>query len=152
MHHTGPRRMPLAAPMAFNDLGPLILRDHPLDLQEHVIFWTLASSSVEKNDLDPGAPELIDQQHLIRVFAGQAIWGVDIETVHGPRRNHIAQPLQGWPDQCRPTVPLINARHRAWYCQAFGSHALTQRGHLTRDGVGLGLLVRRDPCINRSLG
>jgi len=34
MHGTGPRRMPLATPMAFDDLGPLILGDHALHLQE----------------------------------------------------------------------------------------------------------------------
>ena len=42
IHHAGPRGIPLATPMAFDDLGALILGDHPLDLQEQVICRTLA--------------------------------------------------------------------------------------------------------------
>lgn len=42
LHHAGPRGMPLATPMAFEDLGAFILRDHPLARQEQGIVRTLA--------------------------------------------------------------------------------------------------------------
>ncbi len=152
MHHAGPCGMPLAPPMAFDDLGALLLRAHPLDLEKQVISRTLASGPVEKNDRDPGAPELIDQQHLIRIFAGQTIRGVDREAIHGPCRHHIAQPLEGRPDEGRPTVPCIQELQRVWDGEALCRHACPQRSPLTGNGLGFGLLLGRDPCIQRSLG
>src|SRR5262249_59449899 len=61
MHHANPRGMALATPMALDDLGSLILGNHPLHLQEQVIFRALAQGPVEEYDLHPGASELIDQ-------------------------------------------------------------------------------------------
>jgi hypothetical protein len=74
------------------------------------------------------------------------------EAVHGPCRHHIAQPLEGRPDEGRPAVPLIKARHGGWDCQAFRCHAFPQRSHLTRDSLGFGLLLGRDSCLHGSLG
>jgi hypothetical protein len=152
IHHAGPRGISLATPRAFDDLGALILGDHPLDLQEQVLFRALASGPVETNDLAPGAPARIDQQDLLRIFAREAIRGVPREAVHGPCRHHIAQPLEGRPDEGRPAVPLSKARHGGWDCQAFRCHAFPQRSPLTRDSLGFGLLLGRDACLHCSLG
>jgi hypothetical protein len=42
IHDSRPGGVPLAAPMPFDNFGPFILGDHPLHLQEEVIFRTLA--------------------------------------------------------------------------------------------------------------
>src|SRR6266571_3720839 len=57
-----------ASSVALDDLGPLILGDHPLHLQEQVVFRTLAQGPVQEDDLHPRTPELIHQQHLIGIF------------------------------------------------------------------------------------
>ena len=82
---TKPGGMALATPVPLDDLGPFILRHHPLHLEQQIIFWALARGAVEEDDLDARAAELIDQQDLIGIFAGQAIGRVDIEPVHTAR-------------------------------------------------------------------
>jgi hypothetical protein len=81
--------MALATPMTLDDLGPFILRNHPLHLQQQVVFGALAQGVVEEDHLNTRAAELIDQQDLIRVFAGQAIGRVHIGPVHTARGHHI---------------------------------------------------------------
>jgi hypothetical protein len=64
--------MPLAAPRACNDLGPLLLGEQPLDRQEHVSVRALAQGPMETNDLDPCATPLVHAQHLRGIVARQA--------------------------------------------------------------------------------
>ena len=107
IHHPCPGGMALATSVALDDLGPFILSDHPLHLQKQVIFRALPQGPVEEYDLHSGASELIDQEHLIGVFACQAIWRVHIEPVHTARRCHVAQALQRRAHQGGPTIPCI---------------------------------------------
>jgi hypothetical protein len=112
-----------------------------LDVEEHVVFRALASGMVEKNPLDPGAPECLDQQDLIRICACQTIRGMDIEALHYPGGHDIPQALQRRTDQGGPTIPLVNELQGLWDYQTVGRNALPHRRHLTGDGVGFGLLV-----------
>ena len=137
--------------MAFDDLGALILGDHALHLQEQVVFRALAQGTVQEHDLHPGTSELIDQQHLVGVFAGQAIRRVDIEPVHTARGDHIAQALQRRADQRRPAIAFVKKLHGLGHGQAIGGDALAQGGHLARDGLRLGLLLRRHAGVDRHL-
>jgi hypothetical protein len=68
MHHSRVRRLPLAAPVALENLGPLILGDHPLDLAEEGVCGARAQGTVQEDHLHPGASAFIDQQHLIRIL------------------------------------------------------------------------------------
>ena len=104
--------MSLATAVAFHDLGALILGDHPLHLQEEVVFRALAQRPVEEDDLHPGTPELLHQQHLIGVFARQPIGGVHIHAVHRTSRDDITQALEGRPNQGRPAIAFIQKLHR----------------------------------------
>jgi hypothetical protein len=96
-HIHGPNvgRMPLPTPVAFDDLGALILRNHALDLQEQIIFRAVPQSAIQKDDVDLGAAELVNQQDLVGIFPRQAIGRVDIEPVHTAGGDDIAQALQG---------------------------------------------------------
>jgi hypothetical protein len=62
--------MPLAPPVALDALGPFILGNHPLPLQEQVIFRPLAQGPVQDDHRHPGAPELLHQQPLLGIRAG----------------------------------------------------------------------------------
>jgi hypothetical protein len=90
MHRAHPRRMPLATAVAFHDLGALRLGDPPLHRQEEVVFRALAQRPVEEDDLHPGTPALLHQQHLIGVCARQPIGGVHRQAVHRASRDDIA--------------------------------------------------------------
>jgi hypothetical protein len=93
--------------MALDDLGSLILSNHPLHLQEQGICGALPPGPVEKHDLHPGASELINQEDLIGIFARPALWRVHIQPIHTARRHDVAQALQCWAHQGGPTLPFI---------------------------------------------
>jgi hypothetical protein len=65
--------MQLAAPGPFEDLAPLVLGEHPLKLEQQPILWRLRAGCLDEQNLDAGAGELLDQQHLVDVFPTQAI-------------------------------------------------------------------------------
>ena len=67
------RGMSLAPAAPLQDLGPLILGDHPLDLEQQVILRRLAQRAVEEHDLDAGTPELVDELHMFMNPTGISI-------------------------------------------------------------------------------
>ena len=54
-----------------------------------------------------GLGELLDQQRLVGVLAGQPVRGVDQQHVHRDLADQVAQPLQRRADQARPGVPVV---------------------------------------------
>ena len=66
----GPCGMQLAPPMPFENLGPLILGHHPLDLEQQIVLRATPQFAIQEHDLDPGAVEFIDQQDLVGILAG----------------------------------------------------------------------------------
>ena len=65
--------MALAAAAALQDLGPLVLGDHALDLEQQVLLRRAAELVVQEDDLDAAAVQLINQQDLVGVLAGQSV-------------------------------------------------------------------------------
>jgi hypothetical protein len=53
VHTAAPRCVTLAAPTSFEDLGTLVLGDHPLHLQQQVFFGRNADGPVEKHQSTP---------------------------------------------------------------------------------------------------
>jgi hypothetical protein len=62
--------MQLAPPMPFENLGPLILGHHPLDLEQQIVLRAAPQFTIQEHNLDPGPAEFIDQQDLVGVLAG----------------------------------------------------------------------------------
>jgi hypothetical protein len=52
--------------------------------------------------------ELVDQQHLVSIVAGQAVGAMDIKTVEHCRCGRIAQALQRGSDQGSAGIPVVN--------------------------------------------
>ncbi len=146
---TALRPMALAPTAALEDLGPLVLGDHALDLQQELLLGIVPHGMVEEDDLDPGAAKLVDQQHLIGVLARQAIGRVDIEALDRPQGNRIAQPLQRRPHQCGPTVAVVDEGAFSWHGASVRRAALLQRARLAGDGLRRGLSVRGHARIER---
>ena len=57
---------------------------------------------VEEDQLHAAPPQLVDQEHLVDVGAGQAVGRVDVEPVEAPGGRLVAQPLQRGADQVEP--------------------------------------------------
>jgi len=143
--------MELAAAVAFDNLGPLVLGHHALDLEQQIVFGTAPEFPIQEDHLHTEAGQFIDEQHLIGVFARQAVRGMHIEPVHRTGGRQITEALQGRPHQGRATVPIVQKRHRLGEREPVGRDALAQRSDLTGNGVGFGLTIRRHPGIDGCL-
>ena len=64
------------------------------------------------NPTSPGRRQLIQQQHLVGVLAGQPIGRVDVDAIHATGRRQVAQPLQGRPDQRRDVMRAIGGEQQ----------------------------------------
>jgi hypothetical protein len=51
--------MAFATAAAFEDFGSFILSDHPLHLQQQLVFWRLSECPVEKNDFNASGTGLV---------------------------------------------------------------------------------------------
>ena len=100
--------MALAAPAALDDLGPLVLGDHALDLQQQVVLRRPAERAVEEDHLDAGALELVEQQDLIAEAPRQPVGRMDVEALEIARGDRIAQPLQGRAQQDGAAVAVVD--------------------------------------------
>src|SRR5262249_43738174 len=87
----GPRRVPLAAAAAFEDLGTLVLGHHALDLEQQILFGGLADGPVQEDDLDAGALPLVQEQDLQGVVACQAVRRMDVQPIQGPGGRLVTQ-------------------------------------------------------------
>jgi hypothetical protein len=148
---TGVGGMAFAATTTLEDLGPLILRDHALHLEEERILGGLARCPVEEDDRDAGALEFLQQQHLVGIPARQAVGRMDIEAIQAARRGQIAQLLEPGPHQRRPAVALIHEVQLRREGQAVGGDPRLQGSDLARDGLGRRLLLGRDAGVDRGL-
>ena len=140
--------MPLAAPAALQHLGPLVLRKHPLQLQQQVVLGRVPDWPVEEYHLRTGMSELLEQQDLVGIAAGEAVRRVDVEDVDGGQRDQVAQALQGGADQAGAAVAVVDEQpvvRDEWPSRA---HSCGQLAQLAVDGVPLSLLVGRDPGVD----
>ena len=96
--------MALATASAFENLRAFVLGDHSLHLQEQLVFGRLPEAVVEKDDIDARTLELVEQEDLIGVLAGQAIGRLDVEAVHSSHGGEVTQALQSRAHEGGPTV------------------------------------------------
>ncbi|MCW2242100.1 hypothetical protein M2351_006745 [Azospirillum canadense] len=142
-------RMAAPAAATFQDLRPFVLRDDALDLQQQVVFGGAAERVGEKGDLRSGAAELFDQEHLMRVTAGQPVRRQHVDALDRPGGDRIAQTLQPGSQQDRAAVALVHIGVVRLQLATVRGDPLAQRRHLAGDGVIAGLLFGRYPRVKR---
>jgi hypothetical protein len=143
--------VPPAPAAALHDLRPFVLGDDALDLHQQFVFRRPRPRPVEEGDGDAGAGELVEQEHLMGVPAGQAVGPVDVEHIDAPDGHHVAQALQSRAHQGRAAVAVVHELQRRGDDQTVRGGPLAQGGQLAADGLGLRLAVCRDPRIERGL-
>src|SRR5674476_1126251 len=84
----------LAAAGAFQDLGAFILGDHALELHQQRVLGAVTAWPFDEHHLGAGLGELLDQQRLVGILAGQPVRGVHQQHVHRHLADQAAPPLQ----------------------------------------------------------
>ena len=104
----GPRqqraRPQLGLPSAahpLSDQRPLVLRDRSADLQQQLVVRVGAHRPVQELHLAAVTGQLVDQQHLVDIVAGQPVRRGDQDQVQLGQRRMVSQPVQapagsGW--------------------------------------------------------
>ena len=107
------------------------------------------SARVRKCTVNPRPGELLQEQHLVGVLAGEAVRGVDVERVQAagclprPARRSRAGRHQGG-----PAGALVDEAAGRGQRLAVLGDARLQGGDLAGDGAVLGLLFRGDTGVN----
>jgi hypothetical protein len=89
--------------------------------------------------------ELLEQQDLVGIAAGEAVRRVDVEGADGGQGDQVAQALQGGADQAGAAVAVVDEQPVVCDEMAVPGGVRRQLAQLAVDGVPLSLLVGRDP-------
>src|SRR3982751_1459532 len=141
----------LSAPTALKHLGPLVFGKHALELQQQAVLRRVSDRAIEEDDLCTGAGELLEQEDLMRVAAGEAVWGVDVDDFDRRQGHEVTQSLQGRSDQTGAAVAVVDEQHVLADLMAILPRAGFQLGELAVDGVALSLLIGRDTSVDGHL-
>ncbi len=144
--------MPASTAAAFQDLGPLVLGDHALDLEQEIVLGAGADGAVHEDDLGAGPPELLDEEDLIGVAPGQTVRCKDKDLIEHAGGHGIPQPFQSWPQERGAAVAFVDELIAGICRQASAGDPLAQRRKLAGHGVAAGLLLARHPRIKRNPG
>src|SRR5215210_1310676 len=125
----------LSAPTTLEHLGPLVLGEHALELQQQAVLRGVSDRAIEEDRLRAGAGKLLEQQHLMRIAAGEAIRGVDVDDIDRRQGHEVTQTLQGRSDQTGAAVPVVDEQHVLADLIAVLHRAGFQLGELAVDGV-----------------
>src|SRR5665811_2212876 len=139
----------LAAAGAFQDLGAFILGDHALELHQQRVLGAVTAWPFDEHHLGAGLGELLDQQRLVGILAGQPVRGVHQQHVHWHLADQVAQPLQRRADQTRPGMAVVFKHPLLRHVQTQAPGVRAQRRGLGPDRLLLLLPGRGDPGIDR---
>jgi hypothetical protein len=138
----------LAAPVALGDLGPLVFGDHPLHLHQQRRLRVVARRGpLEEADPGPEAPELLEDQHLVGVGAGEAIGREADDALEQARLGGVAQAVERGPIEPGAGVALVDELLDDLV--PVGASRLAQELELRGDRAALLLALGRDTCVER---
>jgi len=144
-----PGSVGLAAAGPLEDLRPLVLGDHALELHQQRVLGRVRARSLDEHHAAARLGELLDQQRLVGVLAGQPVRGVDEHHLHRHLRHQIPQLLQGRAHQGGPGVPVIAEHPRRWDLKPQLLGVRAQRRGLRTDRLLLLLPGRGHPGVDR---
>jgi hypothetical protein len=126
---------------------PLILGKDALHLEQHLFFRTGPKAVLHKDHLAAAAGELLDQEHLIGIAAGEAIGYRHQQHLKGAFCGQIAQAVERGAIEARPTDSFINKDARRRNVIARGGGRLVEEVDLAGDGLFAFLFFGGDPRI-----
>ena len=99
--------MQLAAPGPFEDLGPLVLGEHALELEQQPILRRLRAGALTNRTSTPARENSSISSTLVDVFPAQAIRRMDQDRLDRPLGRQIADPFQPGADQLGAAEAVI---------------------------------------------
>jgi hypothetical protein len=117
--------------------------------QQQLVVGIVAHRPVQELHLAAVPAELVQQQHLVDVVAGQPVGCDDHDQVELGQRRVIPQPVQARSAQAGAAVAVIAVDVLLVQRPAALGDRRTQPVKLLLDGLGLGLAGRGDPRIDR---
>ena len=99
----------LAPPVPFGDLGLLVFGDHALDLGEQrgLRVVRVQAGGVGEGHPDAEAGQLVQDEHLVGVGAGEPVRGQAPDHLEQPGLGGVAQRVQAGPVQPGAGVPVV---------------------------------------------
>jgi hypothetical protein len=144
---TGPGPEQLAPPGPFGDLGPFVLGDDGLDLgEEPGLGVAVHVGRVEVADDHTVAGELVGDEHLVGVGAGQAVGSEAPQRLDETGLGGVAQGIEPGPVQTGAGDTVVEVL--ANQVVAVGRHPGPQRLELGTDGPSGFLGVGRHPGVD----
>ncbi len=98
----------LASPSPLRKFGPFVLGDHPLDLDQQPSLGIVEGWGVSETDRHVEAGEFLEDEDLVRVRPGQAIWRKTPDDVDDAGFGRVAQGIQPGAVQARSGVSVID--------------------------------------------
>lgn len=141
------RLMQLPPAIALHELGALVLREHPLHLDEQLVLGAFSFGAQDEDDLDSLLAELLQEQNLVGILARQAVRTVHIQDLDSAFGHPVSEPLQRRPHQRSTAIPIVDVKVCGKHTMPVGLGPLPERGDLAVDGRLLGLFFRRYSCI-----
>jgi len=137
-----------SAPHPLGDEATLVLRDRAPDLQEELIVRIMGHGAIDEDHRAAVLLEFLDQEHLMDVFAGQAVRRRQRHHAKGGTGRGITQAVKAGTGQPGSTVPLITIDVLRGKGPPLRSAVGLQALQLLFDGLGLRLPGRRDPHLD----
>ena len=139
--------MTLAATGTLQNLRALVFRDHPLELDEEMVFGGFHRRRFQEHGFDALAGQLLDDQNLVGIAPAQTVRGVDQDGFDAALRGEVPDPLEpgAFENGAGKAVILDDhvGRHAVAVALGIGEQGLGLAG----DGVAIPLLLARDPRV-----
>ena len=147
-HLAGAGAVQLAAPVALGDLRALVFGDHTLDLDEQPGLRVITGRrAVEEAHLNAEALELLEDQHLVGVGAGEAIGREADDALEQARLGGVAQAIERGPIEPGAGVALVDELLDD--LMPIGASRLAQKLELRGDRAALLLALGRHARVER---
>ena len=148
-HLSGLQLVQPAAAGPLRDERALVLGHGPADLQEQLILRIVGQRPVGELDLTAVALQLLHQQHLVDVVAGQPLGVGNQDAVELGQRGEVAELVEAGSPERRAGVTVVAEDVLVGQLpQPVPGDALEPL-KLLIDRLGLGLALRRDSNVDR---
>jgi hypothetical protein len=132
---------------ALEDLRALVLRDHPLHLDQQEILRTLGDGPLDEMDRYPALAQLLEHELLVQVTPREPIRAIDKELAHEAIGGGIAERIKARPIEPRAAKALIEVPPLGRDDEAGRGGGALERFELGGDRPLPLLLRRRDPGV-----
>ena len=137
-----------AAAGPLGDQRPFILGDGPTDLEQKLVVWVLGHRPVEELDAAAVPLQLLEEENLVDVVAGQPVGVGDEDAVVPGQGGLVPQPVQAGPPQGCAGVAVVPEDVLLRDLPTPAGGQLPQPIELLVDCLGLGLALGRDADVH----